>query len=335
MKLATYFDRWPRIGLVEGDEIWDLQQVYARFLAETERTPGAMTIAAAAVPDDMALFVRLNHGNLDCFREALDFISRGRSDLKGVEKLAQPLAKVQLLPPVLTPTKIACCGSAYRDYVIELGRTPDHPRWPTDVKISFLKQPHTLIGHREVIQYPSDSHQWDYENELAIIIGKPCSDISERDARDYIFGFTVFNDACVRDLPDWTGGLESPRGKACDTLAPCGPWIVPLLDLRKDPNDLDFSTRVDGDLRQSGNTSGLLWPIERIVAVAARYFSLSPGDIIATGSTKGNGLSTGKYLSVGQTVVCDFEGIGRLENTAGTRHWRGSMLPLAPERATR
>lgn len=325
MRLATYFDEGPTLGLVEGSEIWNLRGVVSRYLFETERLPDGAKVAATLVPNDMAMFIRLNGGRLDYFRDALGYIIDRRQELGDVDWLAKGVDKVRLLPPVLKPRKILCCGSAYRDYVIELGRTPDDPKWPVDVKISFLKQPSALIGHKDTILYPPDSEEYDYENELAIIIGDFCSDISESEARRYIFGYSVFNDACIRDLPSYSGGLESPRGKSIDTVAPCGPWIVPAADLGKDPNDLDFTTKVDGDLRQEGNTSGLLWPIERIVSVAARYVRLSPGDIIATGSTKGNALSNGKYLKAGQKVVCEIEGIGRLENMVGQRKWTGNV----------
>lgn len=335
MRLATYFDEGPRIGLVSDDKIWDLRRVVAQYLFETERLPDSREIAERMVPYDMALLIRLSHNNnTRFFEDAVAFMAQGHARFADAKSFSKPVESVKLLPPVLRPSKIICCGSAYRDYVIELGRTPSHPRWPTDVKMSFLKQPSALIGHRETIHYPPDSHQLDFENELAIVIGGYCSDISESEASKYIFGYAVFNDACVRDLPSWTGGMESPRGKSVDTLAPCGPWIKTAASLRNNPNDLDFTTKVDGELRQSGNTSGLLWPIERIVAIAARYFRLSPGDIIATGSTKGNALSDGRYLKPGQKIVCEFEEIGVLENTAGLRDWKGEIVPRQPETET-
>lgn len=329
MKLATYFDEGPALGLVEGSEVWNLRSITARYLFETERLPNAGDVAKQLVPDDMAMFIRLNGKRLSFFEDALGYLLSQRKELGDIDRLARKTDKVRLLPPVLRPKKILCCGSAYREYVIELGRTPDDPKWPVDVKISFLKQPSSLIGHKDTILYPPDSEEYDYENELAIIIGDYCSDISESEASRYIFGYAVFNDACIRDLPSYAGGLESPRGKSIDTVAPCGPWIVPSDYLGNDPNDLDFTTKVDGELRQDGNTSGLLWPIERIVSVAARYIRLSPGDIIATGSTKGNALSNGKYLKVGQKVVCEIEGIGSLENTVGQRKWTGDVPSYA------
>lgn len=330
MKIASFFADTTRIGVVEDSEIWDLEKVYARYLFETERTPDCRAIAARQVPSDMALFIRLNHARLDPFRDAVAYIASRRKELSQLDDMVYPLHSIRFLPPVPLPSKVICCGSAYGEYLREIGRTPADPTWPTDVKISFLKQPSALLGHRETIHYPGDSEVWDFENELAIIIGRPCSDISEKDARSCIFGFSVFNDSCVRDLPSWTGGLDSPRGKACDNLAPCGPWIIPSEDLGRDPNDLNFTTWVDGEVRQKSNTSKLLWPIERMVAIAARYIHLRPGDIISTGSTRGNGHSTGVYLKLGQKVICEIEGVGTLENTVGRKVFKGDLPPMPP-----
>lgn len=327
MRLATYADNGPQIGVVQGSEIWNLRRLIKAYLFETERLPNCEEIAARLVPDDMALFIRLNHGNLGPFKDALNFFQERRGQIAADPNLVRPLDAVRFMPPVLSPSKLICCGSSYREYMIELGRTPSHPRWPADVKLSFLKQPSALVGHRETIFYPGDSEQWDYENELAIIIGRPCSDIDEKDAGSCIFGYSVFNDSCVRDLPSWTGDLDSPRGKSVDCLAPCGPWIQTAAGMSKSPNELDFSTWVDGELRQHSNTSDLLYPVERMVAIAARYIRLSPGDIIATGSTKGNAHTSGKFLKIGQTVACEIEGIGRLENIVGKKSWQGNIPP--------
>ena len=153
-----------------------------------------------------------------------------------------------------------------------------------------------------------------------IVIGRACSDIDEAEARENIFGYSILNDACIRDMPEWTGRYDCPRGKALDTFAPFGPWIVPAEFLKGDPDDLALRTYVDGEERQADRTSGLLWTIARFVAFVSRYIRLSPGDVISTGSTSGNALHTGKFLQVGQKVRCEIEGIGVLENTWASEH---------------
>jgi 2-keto-4-pentenoate hydratase/2-oxohepta-3-ene-1,7-dioic acid hydratase in catechol pathway len=334
MRLATYLADGPRIGAVEAEEVWDLRQVYALYLFENERTPRHRELAEHLVPDDMALFIRLNHGRLEEFREALDFVTANREALSvhaagGAAGLARPLAGTRLLPPVMTPSKVICCGSSYGEHLEEIGLPVSD--WPQDVKISFLKPPSALIGHGDTLLFPPDSTDWDYENELTIVIGRTCSDVSESEADRFIFGYSIVNDACVRDIPKWTGGYDSPRGKACDTLAPFGPWIVPSPYLKGDPNDLHLKTTIDGEVRQDTRTSGLLWPVQRIVAFVSRYIRLFPGDIITTGSSSGNALrGPGPYLTVGQVVRCEMEGIGVLENTVGVRTWTSDLPPLAP-----
>ena len=327
MKLASYFNGEARVGIVEAAKVWDLREVYATYLFETERTPRCRELAALQVPDDMALFIRLNHRRLDEFADAMRFVQARPELLARTPHAVRSLADTRLLPPVPTPSKVICCGSSYGEYLAEMGL--ERSRWPQDVKISFLKAPTALIGHGETIRFPPDAKETDYENELTIVIGRTCSDVSESEASKYIFGYTILNDACVRDIPKWTGGLDSPRGKAGDTFAPCGPWIVPSEYLGKHPNDLRLRTTVDGELRQDSRTSNMLWRVERIVAFISRYMRLLPGDVIATGSTKGNAHTTGKFLKDGQIIRCEIEGIGTLENRAGWRTWRSELSPLA------
>ena len=333
MKLATYLTEGPRIGVAQDGELWDLRRVMASWLFALERNVRAQSLAAALVPDDMALFVRLNHGNLEQFSEAMAWATENREACQRMSgaptPMAVPLDHVQLLPPIVQPSKVICVGNSYKDYLVDQKLPKDE--WPKDVKISFLKSPTALIGHQETIQFPPDSHEWDYENELTIVVGRTCRDISQADADKYIFGYTILNDACVRDVPKWSGRYDSPRGKACDTFAPCGPWIVPSADLAGDPNDLALKTWVDEELRQNVRTSGLMWPVQRILAFVSRYITLAPGDVISTGSGSGNALTgPGDWMKPGQVVRCEAEGIGVLANPVALREWRSNIPALPP-----
>jgi len=333
MNLATYLAEGPRIGVAQDGELWDLRRVMASWLFALERNVRAHSLAAALVPDDMALFVRLNHGNLEQFREAMAWATENREACQrmigAAAPMAVPLDDVQLLPPMVQPSKVICVGNSYKDYLVDQKLPKDE--WPKDVKISFLKSPTALIGHRETIRFPPDSQEWDYENELTIVVGRTCRDVSQADADKYIFGYTILNDACVRDVPKWSGRYDSPRGKACDTFAPCGPWIVPSADLAGDPNDLSLKTWVDEELRQNVRTSGLLWPVQRILAFVSRYITLAPGDVISTGSGSGNALTgPGDWMKPGQVVRCEAEGIGALANPVAVREWRSDIPALPP-----
>lgn len=328
MKLVTYFKDGPRIGSVHKDRIWDLRETYSAYLFETERTPHYRSIAERLVPEDMALFVRLNHGRLHDFEAAVAYATeRGAA----WAHLALEAEGTRLLPAVVAPSKIVCCGNSYKRYLIDLDQSGEVKKgdWPQDVKISFFKPPTSLIGHGEPILFPPDSKLWDYENELTAVIGRTCSGITPEEAKDHIFGYTILNDACVRDIPHWAGRYDSPRGKAGDTFAPLGPCVVPAAYL-KDPNTLRVRTWVDGELRQDDTTAGLLWPVERIIAYVSRYIKLLPGDVVTTGSTTGNALITGKWLKAGQSVRCEIEGIGVLENKVGVKTWASEFPPMVP-----
>ncbi len=331
MNLATYLMGGPRVGVADSGEVWDLRRIMAAWLFDTERCTDARAIARAMVPHDMGLFIRLNHGGLDVFREALAWAREHRADCEAMQapghRVATPLEQVRLLPPVVQPSKVICVGNSYRQYLIDQQLPPEE--WPKDVKISFLKSPTALIGHGEAIRFPPDSQEWDYENELTIVVGRTCRDVSQAHADRYIFGYTILNDACVRDVPRWSGRYDSPRGKACDTFAPCGPWVVPREDLAGDPNDLALRTWVDDELRQDVRSSGLLWPVQRILAFVSRYITLAPGDLISTGSGSGNALTgPGDWMKPGQVVRCEAEGIGVLANPVGMREWQSEIPPL-------
>jgi len=333
MNLASYLSPdGPRIGVAEGGEIWDLRRVVALWVFEMERTSHARDIAAALVPHDMARFMRQNHGGLEQFRDAIAWARENRGSCEAMagpgRVLVLPQDEVRLLPPVVQPSKVICAGNSYARYLVDQKLPKDE--WPQDVKISFLKSPTALIGHNEEIRFPPDSSEWDYENELTIVVGRTCRDVSQADADKYIFGYTILNDACVRDVPKWSGRYDSPRGKACDTFAPCGPWVVPREDLAGDPNDLALRTWVDDELRQDVRSSGLLWPVQRILAFVSRYITLAPGDLISTGSGSGNALTgPGDWMKVGQVVRCEAEGIGVLANPVGVRQWHSVLPPLA------
>lgn len=302
-----------------GDIVCDFRKTYAIYLDEVERDGDGERTAAACIPAEMNNFLRLYCGSMRRFEGLTEFATSRAAELVALG-VAQPTDKAKFLAANPRPRKIICCGNSYARYLEEWGLPKDE--WPQDVKISFLKSPASLLGHRETIEFPPDSKEWDYENELAVVIGAHCSDITEAEVPDHVFGYTILNDACVRDIPSWTGRYDSPRGKACDNFAPLGPCITPSEFLTRSPNDLEVRTTVDGEVRQHDRTSGLLWPVERIVAFVSRYMTLEPGDILATGSTSGNALVCGKWLQPGQSITCSIEGIGTLENKISRRQWR-------------
>src|SRR5688572_11717149 len=142
MKLATYMKAGPRIGVVHDGRLWDLRGVTMSWLFAMERNVRARSIAEALVPDDMALFVRMHHGNLEPFRDAIAWACEDPESARvftdDIDQIAMPLEKAKLLPPVVQPSKVICVGNSYRQYLIDQKLPPDE--WPKDVKISFRSE---------------------------------------------------------------------------------------------------------------------------------------------------------------------------------------------------
>lgn len=208
------------------------------------------------------------------------------------------LAEVKLLAPVL-PGKLVCVGRNYREHAKELGNpVPDE-------LLTFLKPPSTVIGPGEKIVRPSITQRLDYEGELAIVVGKQCRHIrDDEDVRQYIRGFTCANDVTARDIQkkdnQWT------RGKGFDTFCPVGPIVSDEIDPWK---GVKVQTRVNGELKQDGNTNQFIFSIEQILRYITRVMTLFPGDLIPTGTPAGVG-----QIQAGDTVEVSVEGIGKLAN---------------------
>jgi len=229
-----------------------------------------------------------------------------------VESFSTPLSLVELLAPVDFPPKIICLGLNYFDHVAETNSTvPNEP-------IIFMK-PHTAVtGPKQKIIKPQFVKQLDYEGELCIVMGKIAKNISASEAKNHIFGYTIFNDVSARDFQfkdkQWT------RGKSFDTFAPIGPCITVENQLRN-TGDLDIRTWVNGELRQNGNTRNMILNVNQIVHQLSLVMTLEPCDIIATGTPAGVGLAMKPphFLKHGDVVQIEIEGIGLLENSVEER----------------
>jgi len=219
-----------------------------------------------------------------------------------------PLDAVKLEIP-LRPGKIVCIGRNYAEHAKETGS--DVPKAP----IIFAKFPSALIGNGETITWSeSITKQVDWEGELAVIIGKRARNVTEEDALNHVFGYTIANDVSARDLQlredsQWT------RGKSLDTFCPLGPWIVTRDELG-DPHKLSVKTTVSGELRQDGNTKDFIFNIPFLVSYCSRMFTLEPGDLILTGTPSGvgEGMKPPVYLKDGDVVKIEIKGIGELTN---------------------
>lgn len=205
------------------------------------------------------------------------------------------------------PGKIICVGMNYRSHIAEAdGRFPSKP-------VLFSKAKTCIIKNNESIIYPSEVNELDYEAELAVIIGKKAKNIPESNINDYIHGYTIMNDVTARDIQKNEG--QWYRGKSFDTFGPIGPAIIKK-ELITNPQNLDLKSYVNGELRQDGNTSEMIFGIYEIVSYISKSITLEKGDLISTGTPAGVGLFSGKdkLLKPGDEVTCEIEKIGKITN---------------------
>jgi 2-keto-4-pentenoate hydratase/2-oxohepta-3-ene-1,7-dioic acid hydratase in catechol pathway len=195
------------------------------------------------------------------------------------------------------PTKIVAVGRNYADHAKELGNdTPPEP-------IIFLKPPSALLAHEGTIVRPPQSQRVDYEGELVIVIGSHARNVRADRWRDVVKGFTCGNDVTARDLQK--KDVQFTRAKGFDTFCALGPCIETDLD----PGDLSLVTRVNGQVKQNGRTSQMVFSCGVIVEFISSVMTLEPGDVIFTGTPSGVG-----PLNAGDTVEVEIQGIGTLRN---------------------
>jgi len=209
-----------------------------------------------------------------------------------------PLAEASLLPPV-RPSKIVCVGRNYREHAAELGH--DVPREP----LLFFKPPSSLLPLGATIVRPKVSERTDYEGELGVVIGRRCHALAlDEDVKPYILGYTCVDDFTARDLQNrdsqWT------RAKGFDTFCPVGPLVADGLDPWA---GVQVETRVNGEVRQSGNTRDFIFSLDVILRYISQVMTLEPGDLIATGTPSGVG-----PVLAGDVVEVTVGGIGTLRN---------------------
>ncbi|WP_238419984.1 fumarylacetoacetate hydrolase family protein [Gordonia sp. 'Campus'] len=206
------------------------------------------------------------------------------------------LADVRVLAPILA-SKVICIGKNYAAHAAEMGgEAPADP-------VIFLKPNTSIVGPEIPIVRPPSSQRVDYEGELAVVIGRPCKDVSAAQAKDVILGYTVANDVTARDHQQADG--QWTRGKSYDTFCPLGPWIETTFD----PSDVELVTELDGEVKQRTRTSLMLHDVGEIIEWISRVMTLLPGDVILTGTPEGVG-----PMVAGQRVSVTVDGIGTLSN---------------------
>ncbi len=240
-------------------------------------------------------------GREEITRLLLESPQNSQGDVEGLPSRRMnhiPVAEASLLPPV-EPSKIVCVGRNYREHAAELGH--EIPKEP----LLFFKPPSSLLPPGGTIRRPKLSARTDYEGELGVVIARTCHKLNDsEDVRPLILGYTCVNDFTARDLQNKDG--QWTRAKGFDTFCPVGPLVTDELDPWA---GVQVESRVNGEVRQSGNTRDFIFPLDIVLRYISQVMTLSPGDLIATGTPQGVG-----PVTAGDVVEISVQGIGTLSN---------------------
>jgi acylpyruvate hydrolase len=312
MKLVTFIhqDR-ERIGAVDDyGRIIDLNRAYAAYLKEVEGNSSSEAWAAVVLGGDMVELLRRGDESMEAARRALAHVA---AKPNGRSPIALEGRQVRLLAPVPRPGALISAGKNFSDHVAEMS-SRHGPRYP----VAFLKLPGTLIGPEDDIPYPPEVKNLDYEVELAVIIGKPCADVSAEEALGYVAGYAAFNDISARDVirGENKTGIHL-MGKSFPGFAPMGPYLV-TADEIPEPQNLKLRLKVNGETRQDSNLSYMIFKIREMIAYWSQM-GLNPGDVLTTGTPRG--VAAGRkpdqtpwWLKPGDLVEAEVENIGCLRN---------------------
>ncbi|WP_108859903.1 fumarylacetoacetate hydrolase family protein [Ruegeria sp. Alg231-54] len=222
-----------------------------------------------------------------------------------------------LMSPIPTPRKnVFCVGRNYAEHIAEGERAQKEKIGVTEHPVFFTKPPTSVVApDADILLFPSVSQSIDYEVELAVVIGKRGRNITKADAFNHVFGYSILNDITARDVQRRHGG-QYFKGKGLDGSCPIGPYIV-TADAIGDPQALSIGLTVNGEQRQNGMTSDMIFDIPTLIASLSEGLTLEPGDIIATGTPSGVGyaMEPPQFLKNGDVVVCEVSEIGTLRNT--------------------
>lgn len=212
-------------------------------------------------------------------------------------------------PPVANIGKVIGIGLNYRKHAEEAGMAlPQEP-------IYFLKATSSICGPDDDVILPRDAQKGDWEIELGVVIGKKASYVSEDEAMTHVAGYCIVNDVSERGY-QLERGTQWTKGKSCDTFCPIGPWLV-TADEVDDPHDLNLRLSLNGEVMQDGCSDDLVFRIPRLISTLSEYFTLQPGDVIATGTPSGVGfgLKPQRYLKPGDQMLLEINGLGTQRQT--------------------
>lgn len=323
MKIARFHHKHEvparsRLGIVLDDGIiGDLAAAYAHLLARKRGDLQAEKIAEFRIPPDLARLLAGGPFAREALNDAADHLvelsahARNTTGLDGAHLFAT-LSDCRLAPP-LVPGKIIAVGRNYGAHLTEM-----NSKQPFKIPSAWIKATSCMTGPFDDVVRPRATEKLDYETELSFVIAEHCKNVPEERAYDVIFGYVIINDFSARDV----ARLERAEGnqllnKMFDGFAPTGPWVV-TRDEVPDPMNLGLRTRVNGEIRQDGSTSGMVWSIPKLVAFLSQM-TLEPGDMITTGTP--GGVAAGRspelppwFLKPGDVVESEIDRIGTMRN---------------------
>jgi len=279
----------------------------ARLMRDGNETYGLIRDDNVATKDSM-----INQTGVPLPLSIMDFLFEGWydeiKDKISSTSFQNKLREFSILNPLPNPSKIICLTFNYPKHAKEQNYES------TKDPVIFIKPRTTLCGTDSEIKCPNFVKQLDYEIELAVIIGKTCKNIDEISAKNYVFGYMVFNDVSARDIQ--MQDKQFTRGKSFDTFAPCGPWIT-TLDEITDIGNLQMTTRINGQVRQNSSTNNMFINTSSLVSKLSKVMTLEKGDIIATGTPEGVALNNPDtpFLKDGDKIDMEIEKLGKIQNT--------------------
>ena len=283
----------PRVGVLQGDRIGDIQASLAASLAR-RGVIRAPEIAAALAPQSTRGILEGGPATMDAVAAITEWVS-------------VPTSSARLHAPINDPGKFICIGLNYSDHAAEAGLPI--PKEPP----IFAKFANAILDPGEPILRPRGSSQLDWEVELGVVIGRAARHVARDNALDYVYGYTIINDVSARDFQMTTS--QWMAGKIFETAAPVGPFIGDRAEV-PDPHVVGLRTFVNGKQMQGGNTKTFIFDVRYLISYLSNLMTLMPGDLIATGTPPGVGLGMKPpvYLNPGDVVRMEIDGLGTLEN---------------------
>jgi acylpyruvate hydrolase len=272
-----------RLGVVEGDNVVDLQAVDPK------------------VPANLAEILAQNGGDL---KSLGDLVKRAPASAR------KPFKGLKLGLPVARPPKVICLGLNYMEHVKEGMNRDNVPKFPT----IFMRCQTSLVPHQQSIIRPKVTETLDYEAEMVVIVGKRARHLTVENAYSCIAGFSVFNEGSVREFQRKT--TQWDMGKNFDRTGGFGPWMITADEVPPGGKGLKIQSRLNGQTMQSDNTDNMMFPVAETIAYVTQGMTLEPGDVIVTGTPSGVGFARKPpvWMKQGDTCEVDIEGIGVLVN---------------------